>query len=172
MFLNYIKEITLKKILKNRLQEVQNSNSLTTIKSVGLLVDESYFFKKIELIDNFVQLGFKKENISVLVFKDKINANDVFSFPTFNNKHINISGNFTEKLIVDFTEQKFDLLINYYNLEIPTLLLITNKSKADFKVGFSDIDKKLNHFSINTGIDDYKIFASELFKYLKILKKI
>ena len=41
-----------------------------------------------------------------------------------------------------------------------------------FKVGFETIDKRVNHFMINLPAENYKEFISELFKYLKILKKI
>jgi hypothetical protein len=67
---------------------------------------------------------------------------------------------------------KFDLLLNYYDTEKPALLLVSNQSKAAFKVGFASIDKKLNHFMINTNAENYKVFVEELFKYLKILNKI
>ena len=46
------------------------------------------------------------------------------------------------------------------------------KAKAGFKVGFASIDKRLNHFMIDTNAENYIVFMSELFKYLKILNKI
>ena len=49
---------------------------------------------------------------------------------------------------------------------------ITNNSIAEFKVGFPSIDERLNHFIIKTEINNYNIFVSELFKYLKLLNKI
>jgi hypothetical protein len=65
-----------------------------------------------------------------------------------------------------------DLLINYYDTEKVALLLVSNLSKASFKVGFASIDKRLNHFMIDTNAENYIVFMSELFKYLKILNKI
>ena len=172
MFLNYIKEISLKRILKNSFKNINNLVGVTAIKSVGLLLDESYFSKKDELINELVANGIRKDRIDVIIFNDKIAANEVFSYPTFNYKHISISGKFTEKVIVNFIQNKFDLLISYYDIEKPSLLLITNSSQASFKVGFSNIDKRLNNLTITTTAENYKIFVFELFKYLKILKKI
>ncbi|MBC7641398.1 MAG: hypothetical protein H7174_03530 [Flavobacterium sp.] len=172
MFLNYIKEFSLKKILKNSFRIVNNNQNVTTIKSVGLLVDESNFNQTDKLISDLVNNGIRKDNINVIVYKDKLNQNEVFSHPTFNNKHINFSGKFTEKVVLNFIEKKFDLLISYYNIEKSSLMIITNNSKADFKVGFANIDKRLNQLTINTTIENHKIFTFELFKYLKILKKI
>jgi hypothetical protein len=69
-------------------------------------------------------------------------------------------------------ETPFDLLINYYDVEKSALLVVTNLSKAKFKVGFAAVNKKLNHFMINTEGGNYAIFTEELFKYLKILNKL
>jgi hypothetical protein len=60
----------------------------------------------------------------------------------------------------------------YYDTEKVALLLVSNLSKASFKVGFASIDKRLNHFMIDTNAENYTVFMSELFKYLKILNKI
>ena len=172
MFLNYIKEISLKRILKNSYKVLTNNQNLTIIKSVGLIIDESNFDKSEKLINEIVAGGIRKDNIKVIVYKDKLNQNEVFSYPTFNNKHINFSGKFTEKVVIDFINNQFDLLISYYEIEKSSLQIITNNSKANFKVGFANVDKRLNHLMINTTLDNYKIFTFEVFKYLKILKKI
>ena len=72
----------------------------------------------------------------------------------------------------DFINQKFNLLISYYDVEKAILLKVTHDSKAQFKVGFSSIDKKLNHLMINTNAENHTVFVHELFRYLKILSKI
>ncbi|HCQ14581.1 MAG TPA: hypothetical protein DIU01_15210, partial [Flavobacterium sp.] len=72
----------------------------------------------------------------------------------------------------DFTNASFDLLISYYDIEKAPLILVTNLSKANFKVGFASVDKRLNHFMIDTNAENYKVFIEELFKYLKILNKL
>jgi hypothetical protein len=79
---------------------------------------------------------------------------------------------FKSERVTNFTEQHFDLLISYYDVQKPALLLVTKSSKAKFKVGFQTIDKRVNHLSINSIAENYSEFISELFKYLKILKKI
>jgi hypothetical protein len=172
MFLNYIKEISIKNKLKNNFKTVTNISTLTVIKSVGLIIDETQFSKKEDLIKEIVANGITKDNINVIIYKDKIDSNEVFSYPTFNNKHIDWSGNFSQNVVTNFCNEKFDLLISYYDVEKPSLMLITNKSAAFFKVGFSTIDSRLNNLIIATTIEKSKIFVSETFKYLKILKKI
>ncbi|WP_233550020.1 hypothetical protein [Flavobacterium sp. 120] len=94
------------------------------------------------------------------------------AYPVFNSGDLNWNGEISSTDVNDFVTEKFDLLISYYDIEKAILLKITHISKAQFKVGFSSIDKRLNHFMIKTDVDNYTLFVSELFKYLKILNKI
>ena len=79
---------------------------------------------------------------------------------------------FGKQEVNNFITTDFDLLINYYDTEKVPLLLISHQSKAKFKVGFSSVDKRINHFMISTNAENHIIFIEELFKYLKILNKI
>ncbi len=172
MFLNYIKDFWVKKILKNKLHNVKSSSLVTPIKTVGLIIDESYFNQKNELIQELVSNGIQEHNIKVIVFRDKIKKNEVNATPVFSNKHLGWNAHFTDVVVNEFVDTNFDLLISYYDQEKASLLLVTHNSKALFKVGFSSIDKRLNHLMINTNAENFKVFAHELFRYLKILNKI
>ena len=172
MFSIYIKNFFTKKIVKNTLSNVKHIPTNDLIKTVGIIFDESYFYEKEALIQELIANGIAESNIQILVFKDKIKKNEVFDFPVFSHKDLSWTATFDKSEVKDFIAQKFDLLINYYDIEKSALLLVSNHSKATFKVGFSSIDKKLNHFMINTNAENYKVFIDELFKYLKILNKI
>lgn len=172
MFLNYIKDYFLKRILKNSLQNVKTNPSLLPIQTVGLLVDESYFLEKEALVKELIANGISEKNIKIIVYKDKLKKNEVYSQPTFSIKHLSWKAETIDSVVNDFIHQKFDLLISYYDVEKAILLHITHNSKALFKVGFSSIDKRLNHLMINTGAENHKVFVHELFRYLKILNKI
>jgi len=172
MFLNYLKNFFTKKIVKKSLSNVKDVPADETIKSVGIIFDESYFYEKEALVQELVQQGIQESDIKILVFKDKIKKNEQFDYPVFSHRDLSWTATFEKSEVKDFTARKFDLLINYYDTEKSALLLVSNQSKASFKVGFSSIDKKLNHFMINTNAENYKVFVDELFKYLKILNKI
>jgi hypothetical protein len=172
MFSIYLKNFFTKKIVKNTLSNVKHIPTNDSIKTVGIIFDESYFYEKEALIQELIANGIAESNIQILVFKDKIKKNEVFDFPVFSHKDLSWKATFDKSEVKDFIAQKFDLLINYYDIEKSALLLVSNHSKASFKVGFSSIDKKLNHFMINTNAENYKVFIDELFKYLKILNKI
>ena len=172
MFLNYIKDFSAKKILKNSLHNVKSSTLSGPVRTVGLLIDESYFLEKEALVQELVANGIPENNIKVIVYRDKFKKNEIYTQPTFGSKHLNWNATITNPVVNEFVNEKFDLLLSYYDVEKAILLLITHNSKAQFKVGFSAIDKRLNHLMINTNAENYKVFVHELFRYLKILNKI
>ena len=172
MFLNYLKNFFLKYTLKNKWQEVSSLATTNTIRTVGLVIDETKFSDKESLIQELISNGFAANNISILVYRDTLNKKETYSRHTFNSNILSWKGTITDTVVSEFIETEFDLLVSYYEIEKAILLLITNNSKAKFKVGFSSIDKRLHHLTITTRIENYTIFVHELFKYLKILNKI
>lgn len=172
MFLNYIKNFFTKKTVKKRLANVGNSEAGQKITTVGIIFDESYFYEKDALVQELIQNGIAENQISILVFKNKIKKSDHFDYPVFSYRDLSWAATFDKSEVKDFIAKPFDLLINYYDTEKSALLLVTNLSKAKFKSGFSSVDKKLNHLMIDTQAENYKVFVAELFKYLKILNKI
>ena len=172
MFLNYIKELSVKKTVKNSLLTVKNSIDSGTITSIGLLIDESYFAEINLLVNELSSNGILANNIEVIVYRDRLKKNKNISQATFSSKDLNWNGTIDNVAVNDFVNKEFDLLISYYDVEKAILLVLTNESKARFKVGFSSIDKRLNDLMINTNVENYKVFTHELFRYLKILNKI
>ena len=172
MFLKYIKDYFLKRILKNKLHNVKSISSTDSIQTIGLLIDESYFSEKEALLKEIIANGILESSIKIIVYRDKLRKNESYSQPTFSIKHLNWNAEITNPTVNDFINQKFDLLISYYDVEKAILLNITHNSKALFKVGFSSVDKRLNHLMINTNAENHTVFVHELFRYLKILNKI
>jgi hypothetical protein len=172
MFLNYFKDFLTKKNVKNSLSNVKHLSSEAKIKTVGIIFDESYFYEREALVRELLQNGIVETDIKILVYKDKVKKNEVFEYPVFSHKNLSWHGTIDQKEVQDFIKNPYDLLINYYDTEKVALLLVSHLSKASFKVGFATVDKRLNHFLINTNAENYKVFMDELFKYLKILNKI
>ena len=172
MFFNYLKDLATKKIVKQSLSNVKHITSDKKIKTIGIIFDESYFYEREALVQELILNGIEEKDIKFIVFKDKIKKNEVFDFPVFSFKDLTWIATIDNPQVNEFVKEPFDLLINYYDTEKTTLLLASHLSKANFKVGFSLIDNRLNHFMINTNAENYKVFMDELFKYLKILNKI
>ncbi|MFV8327399.1 DUF6913 domain-containing protein [Flavobacterium sp. ZS1P14] len=154
------------------MQNVKSNTLSTSIQTVGLLIDATYFSEKEALIRELVANGFSANNIKVIVYRDKFKKSDAHTHPAFGAKHLNWKGEIANTQVNDFVNEQFDLLINYYDVEKAILMVVTHNSKAQFKVGFSSIDKRLNHLIINTSAENYKVFVHELFRYLKKLNKL
>ncbi len=172
MFLKNFKTFSAKRVLKKSALNVNSVISNRPIQTVGVLVDETVFDKKSELIDFLVTKGIKPQNISVLAYKAKYKKKEDIQYPHYSKKDISWLGTIENKDAKEFKSKPFDLLISYYDAEKTPLQIVTYKSAADFKVGFASSDKRLNHFMIDTDIEKYAVFADELFKYLRILNKL
>ncbi len=170
MFLNYIKDFIVKKTLKKSFKNLESNFSTVKIQKVGLVVDATHFEGTDQLISALIANGILSENIKTIVYSDTIKKNE--TYVTFNAGDLKWNGKIIGQEVNDFINEKFDLLISFYAIEKTILLQITHNSNAQFKVGFSSIDKKFNHFMIKTAINNHSIFISELFKYLKLLNKI
>lgn len=171
MFLGFIKNISLKKIVKKSLPKVY-APSKNKVKTIGLLIDGTRFSQTELLIDELVKKGIDKNNIKVLVYSDKKIKNKDLVY--FRLKDISLSKKNSDigSEIKAFENESFDLLVNYYNQEQIALTYLSVQSKADFKAGFLMDEKRLNHFIIDVPLSDYKLFSEELFKYLKLFNKI
>jgi hypothetical protein len=172
MFLNFSKDYFLKRFLKNSLQNAKSNSLSNKINTVGVLIDESNFFEKEALIQELIKGGLLEQNSKVILYKDTLKKNEVYPQFTFCSKLLNWKAEIHHPELLDFMNQNFDLLISYYDVEKAILLKITSNSKAVFKIGFSSVDKRLNHLMINTNADNYQVFTHELFRYLRILNKL
>ncbi len=172
MFLKFIKDFALKKIIKKSLAGYKPVAGTDGVATVGILIDESYFFEKESLIAELIANGIKRSDIETLSFKERIKPKEIVDYRHFTRKDISAAGTFVKEDAAAFINRPFDMLISYYDVEKPPLLLATLKSKAKFKVGFSGVDNRFNHFMISSQAEKYTEFVSELFKYLKILNKI
>jgi hypothetical protein len=172
MFLNYLKNIFLNYILKNRWQEVIAHTETHSIRKVGVLVDETNFKNTDLLVNKLIAMVGDSICLSVICYKEKLITKESYLRPTFDLRVISWQGFIVDPIVTEFIETDFDILVSFYEIQKPLLGLITNNSKAKFKVGFASTDKRLHHLMIQTTMDNYSVFVQELQKYLQILHKI
>jgi hypothetical protein len=172
MFLKIIKNFLLKNKVSKLLSNTPANHSSSIIKSVGVIFDGNLNLKIENVIKELVKQGIEENQIKVLVFKNKINKNEVFDHELVTYKEFNWSGELTHSKSELFLNTNFDLLINYHEFDKPPLVYLSYLSKANFKVGLNTQDKIVNKFMVKTNIYNYQLFIDELFKYLKILNKI
>lgn len=172
MFYRIIKEFFLKKIVKKGLLRYKLEDSTDRIKTIGLLIDESDFSQRDLILNELKSFNLDIQEVSVLIFKDKIKAKEVISPPFFSLKDITLTGKIVKPEVQNFVDTPFDLLINFFDEPKPSLTMIAKKSKAKFKIGFSSIDKRINHLIIHSETENIKEFLTESIKYLRILNKL
>jgi hypothetical protein len=172
MFLNYIKAFSVKRILNNSLQNDRRNPDSGTIRTVGIVADENNLSAINDVIKCLTKVGIESQNISVIVFADKVKQHIVQTYPMFSTKDLNWNATFSSTAVNNFIGAEFDLLINYYDVEKLSLLRISQQSCAKFKVGFASIDKRLNDLIIKSTVENSTVFTQEVIKYLKILNKI
>lgn len=172
MFLKLIKNFSAKRILKKSSLNVKPDETANKVESVGILIDETDFDKKDDLVMELVTSGIDLNNIEILSYKNKYKKKDDITCSHFSSKDITWLGTIEKDNVKQFKSKKFDLLISYYDVTKTPLLIVTHRSKARFKVGFSSVDSRFNHLMIDINMKDYKTFMAELVKYLKILNKL
>lgn len=172
MFLKFFKNFSAKRILNKSSLHVNTEVSSKPIQKVGLLVDETFFLEKDKLINLLKSNGITENNLTVLAFKKKYKNKEIVPYPHYSKADVSWLGTIENKEALGFISEEFDLLINFYDQRQIPLVIVTHQSKADFKVGFAMVDKRLNHFMIDSPMEEYTVFVEELFKYLRILNKI
>lgn len=172
MFLKFIKDFRLKKIIKKMLPGYKATASDAKVVTVGIVIDETYFADREKLIQEIAAQGITTGNIQTLSFFERVKKGQVPECCHFTYKDVNGDGTFAKEDVTAFINKPFDLLISFYDVQKPPLALITLKSKAGFKAGFSTVDNRLNTFMIASQAEKYGEFTAELFRYLKILNKI
>lgn len=83
MFYKILKNFFLKKNVKKRLLNQPLLSKQQKIKTIGVLVDESYFSHTSSLLEEILKEGFVKDQVKVLIYKDKIRSKEEVIFLVF-----------------------------------------------------------------------------------------
>lgn len=172
MFLNRFKKKSnqnyINKILKSRKTSV-NSNK---IESVGIILNLDEFNEYDNLRLFLKNIGIRENKVKFITFitDEKSAPNSWDSY--FNPKNFGWNGKIKNVELQEFINTKFDALISYYKEDRLELNTVTALSKANFKIGISSNDQRLNDFIIDVKPNQINIFKKEIIKYLKVLNKI
>ena len=172
MFLKLFRKRSNQKYINKILNSKRSKISEKKIRSVGIILSLEEFkdYDKIKKI--FTDFGINENRIKFITYisnKDfQLNHWDDYFSP----EDFGWSGNITNIALNEFIDFKHDVLISYYRLDNTDLNLVTAKSKANFKIGISNFDQRLNDFIIDIGTEHVSVFRNELEKYLKGLNKI
>lgn len=160
------------KFINRLLAEGRSTVSLKKIESVGIVfnLDEFDDFEAFRVF--FSDLGINHNKIKFAVFTIDSNRVSTARELLFSPKEVGWKGKIKSNELETFLNTHFDTLISYYKQDNLELNLITARSKADFKVGLSNNDERLNDLILDIKPKNFDLFNKELIKYLTILKKI
>ncbi len=140
------------------------------VKKVAILLDNEALVNVVlaNLANNF---SFKKENISILVYKEYSKKEEP-SPQIFTNKDLGFKASLKSDNLRNFVKNDYDLLINYTKTSNLFTNIITLLSQAGLKAGFAGIDDRLYDIVVSEANFNEAILNQELKKYLTILNKI
>jgi len=156
------------KILKSRKISVNDK----IIESVGVILSLDEFNEHENLKQFMKDIGIMQNKVKFITFitDEKLAPNSWDSY--FNPKNFGWNGSIKNIELEEFIKYNFDVLISYYKEDNIELNMVTALSKANFKIGISNNDQRLNDFIIDVKPNQVQIFKKETIKYLRVLNKI
>jgi len=172
MILKAFKANSNQKYINKLLNARQVAVSNMKMNSVGVILNMNEFSDFDAFRNYFKELGISPAKTKIIAFvEDATDANPLWD-TYFNPKDFGWKGKINNVDLQSFIDTKFDVLISYYKKESLELKLITAASKANFKVGLTQDDKRMYDLMIDVNTKQINLFISELTKYLHVLNKI
>lgn len=138
------------------------------IKKIGVLIDSKSLLSPELILKELQNAGYAACRITVLQYDSSVPKNLDATTNSFGDKDILIMGK-TSPAVVHFCEQNFDLLINYFPENLPQLQLVSLRTKSKFRVGFSEVDRRLNDLIFSLPDKSPKLFFEQMNTYLKTI---
>tara|TARA_Y100000991_G_scaffold33643_1_gene21907 strand:- start:6662 stop:7183 length:522 start_codon:yes stop_codon:yes gene_type:complete len=172
MFIKYFKNRSIRKFIKNALENRSSNINKHKIQNVGIILNIGEYKNYDKLRDIFKSFGVNENKIKFISFisenDTKLNHWDSY----FQTKDFGWNGVIKNLDLKEFIDTEFDALISYYKRDNLELNYATACSKANFKIGLSNCNQNLHDFIIDINPNFIDIFGKELKKYLTGLNKI
>lgn len=172
MILKGFKEKSNQKFINKLIDSRRTVLSSKKIESVGILLNLNEFddFEAFRVFFNELKLNPNK--VKVVGYTDDPKLVESSIELLFSRKEIGWKGKIKNNELESFINTNFDALISYYKQANLELNLVTAHSEANFKIGISDDDERLNDLILDIKPKDFSVFKKELIKYLTILNKL
>ncbi|NRA92712.1 MAG: hypothetical protein HRU26_08510 [Psychroserpens sp.] len=172
MILKAFKANSNQKYINKLLNARQVAVSNRKMSSVGVILNMNEFSDFDAFRTYFKSIGILPARVKIIAFvEDAKQANPLWD-TYFNPKDFGWKGKINNVDLQDFVNTEFDVLVSYYAEECLELKLITAVSKANFKVGLIQKDKRMYDLMMDVKPKDFHLFKVELTKYLTVLNKI
>lgn len=172
MILKGYKEKSIQKFINKLVDSRDNILSNNKIESIAVLLNLSEFDDFEAFRNLFKTLNINPIKIKIFAFTHDPKMIEGSWERLYSNKQIGWNGKIKDNELETFVNTDFDVLISYYQASNYELSLVTAASKANFKIGLSNKDERLNDLILNINPKEFNLFKQELLKYLTILHKI
>lgn len=174
MIFKGLKRNALKKSIESCIEKRKpQSRQVSSIKSLAVLIDASQSVNILSVVKLANELGVKSDDLTVMGYKeDQKEISDDKDAAYYNDKSFGVNGSIKSTSLNKFINKDYDVLINFYSDDKLGLNYVAAASKAKFKVGFVEVDNRINDLIIGAANNNTNLFISELKKYLKILQFI
>jgi len=174
MIFKGLKNRALKKGIEVALKKRKPYTGVKQLKTLAVLIDASNGVNILSLVKVADELGVKSSNLKVVAYKDDYNEKEgnIGEANYFNDKGISNNGVIRSSFLEDFVSKDYDVLINFCKEDHLLINYLAATSKAKFKIGFDEVDNRINDLIIASSKGDTNLFIAELKKYLKILNII
>nr|WP_313782327.1 hypothetical protein [Allomuricauda aequoris] len=142
------------------------------ITSIGCIVDVDHFANAEAFYELIEEFSLRPNAIKIIGYKREYDKNSPYAIQMFSDRDLGWKGQIENGYVLEFLGREYDMLINYYDEDNLMMKLLSVKTPARLKVGLGSQDSKVNDLILNTPLKDFKLFKSELKKYLKVLNEI
>ncbi len=172
MIFKRFKEKSNQKYIAKLLTERKVSIKQGEIQTVGVLLS-AFEFPDVEVFHTFLKsLDIQQARTKVVTFVTDVEASKELWGAYFNPTHIGWKGKIKHPDLQLFVDTEYDMLICFYKEPHVELNLIAAQSKANLKVGVSAENQEFFDLIIDVKLHEFKLFTSELTKYLNVLNKL
>jgi hypothetical protein len=140
------------------------------IHSVGVIVDLEQFRQEERFYELIEALKLKPNGIKVMGYREFYDKNSPYATPVFADKDLGWKGAIENSYALEFLSREYDLLINYFNEPRLMLQLMSIKTRAALRIGFSGVEPVYNDLILELTPTDFDTFKEEVKKYLELLK--
>ena len=142
------------------------------INLVGIIADLDTFDRPEAFFDLIEAYGLRPNAIKIIGYRRYYDKNSPYSTPVFSDKDLGWKGEIENSYALEFLSRDYDILINYFKENNLMLQLMSVKTRARMRIGFSEVDPAFNDLIFNCDIGDYELFKRELKKYLEVLNEL
>lgn len=156
------------KALQNHKKRTVNMPSST--RRIGVLMDHNSSISQNTLKAQLDGFGFDTDNVSFLQFSKTNNKTQETDSAIFSAYDFSFTGKPDEKL-QHFCNQKYDILINYFTTNNPSLQLLSLKTNTNFRIGFAQADMRLNDLIFSLTEQESNLFCQQMKEYMHRIQK-